>query len=483
MIDWVALHLVLAGTGVVAVFAVVAGVHVLLFKDEVRAAIGWVGLILLVPLFGSVLYYLIGINRIRRRAVALRRQNEGNADGPLPAAGLVPGDIAAIPGATDQAVELAHLVGNVTSRPLLDGNLVQLLVNGDEAYPAMLEAIRGAEESIVLLTYIFDSDSAGRQFLEALTDATRRGIEVRVLIDSVGSRYSHPRISRLLKRNGVPVALFLPTFSTRLPSFNLRNHRKVMVVDGRIGFTGGMNIREDFVLDEKPKHPGMDLHFRIEGPVVQHLRETFAEDWEFTTGESLDGARWLRKLSPVGRTIARGIVDGPDADLDVLNFTLMGAISCATRSVKIITPYFLPDQALVYALNTAALGGLDVDIVLPEKGNLKLVNWAMGGQIDQVLEHGCRIWLSPKKPFDHTKLMVVDDYWVLLGSINWDPRSLRLNFEFNVECYDRELAEQMGGLVRERIAKARRLTAEEHRKRKLPVRLRDGAARLLTPYL
>lgn len=145
MIDWVASHLVLAGTGVVAVFAVVAGVHALLFKDEVRAAIGWVRLILLVPLFGSVLYYLIGINRIRRRAVALRRQNEGNADGPLPAAGLVPGDVAAIPGATDQAVELARLVGNVTSRPLLDGNLVQLLVNGDEAYPAMLEAMRRGE--------------------------------------------------------------------------------------------------------------------------------------------------------------------------------------------------------------------------------------------------------------------------------------------------------------------------------------------------
>ena len=483
IIDWVASHLVLAGTALVAVFAVVAVVHALLFKDEVRAAIGWVGLILLVPFFGSVLYYLIGINRIRRRAVALRRQKEENAEGPLPAAGLIPGDVAAILGATDQVVELAHLVGNVTSRPLLAGNLVQPLVNGDEAYPAMLEAIRRAEKSIVLLTYIFDNDSAGRQFLEALTDAINRGVEVRVLIDAVGSRYSHPPIWRLLKRNGVPVASFLPTFSTRLPSFNLRNHRKVMVVDGRIGFTGGMNIREDFVLDSKPKHPGMDLHFRVEGPVVQHLHETFAEDWEFTTGESLDSTHWFPKLSPIGRTIARGIVDGPDADLNVLNFTLMGAIACATRSIKIVTPYFLPDQALIYALNTASLGGLDVDIVLPEKGNLKLVNWAMGGQIDQVLEHGCRIWLSPKKPFDHTKLMVVDDYWVLLGSINWDPRSLRLNFEFNVECYDRELAEQMGNLVRERIAKARRLTAEEHRKRKLPVRLRDGAARLLTPYL
>ena len=136
-----------------------------------------------------------------------------------------------------------------------------------------------------------------------------------------------------------------------------------------------------------------------------------------------------------------------------------------------------------YALNTAALSGLDVDIVIPERGNLRLVTWAMWGQIEQVLDHGARVWLSPATPFDHTKLMVVDDYWVLFGSTNWDPRSLRLNFEFNVECYDRDLARQMTALVRERIHQARRLERKEITERSLPLRLRDGAARLLTPYL
>lgn len=256
-----------------------------------------------------------------------------------------------------------------------------------------------------------------------------------------------------------------------------------MVVDGRVGFTGGMNIREDFVLSSGSKHPGMDLHFRLEGPVVAHLRDTFAEDWEFTTGESLEGAEWNPRIASVGSSLARGVADGPDADLDVLNFTLLGAIACATRSIRIVTPYFLPDTPLVYALNTAALSGLDVDIVLPEKGNLKLVTWAMWGQIAQVLGHGCRVWLSPEIPFDHTKLMVVDDYWVLFGSTNWDPRSLRLNFEFDVECYDRSLAARMRELVEERIDRARSLTMQEVTSRNLPLRLRDGAARLLTPYL
>ena len=282
---------------------------------------------------------------------------------------------------------------------------------------------------------------------------------------------------------GVPVATFLPTLLTRLPSFNLRNHRKIMVVDGKVGFTGGMNIREDFVLGGSPRHPGVDLHFKVEGPVVAHLSETFAEDWEFATDEPLTGDAWFPKLEPVGEVVARGILDGPDADRDALNYTLLGAIACATRSIGIITPYFLPDQPLVYALNTAALSGLDVDIVLPEKGNLPLVTWAMWGQIDQMLGHGCRVWLSPETPFDHTKLMVVDDYWTLVGSTNWDPRSLRLNFEFNVECYDHELAKRMKELVRVRKGRARRLKRAEIESRSLPARVRDGAARLLTPYL
>ena len=483
MIEWVASHLLLAGSALVVVAASVAVVHALLFKNEVRAAIAWVGLILLAPVIGSILYYFIGINRIRRRAVALRREAEEEREDRWPGDSLIPGDIASLLDADDEAVELAHLIGNVTSRTLLGGNCVEPLVNGDEAYPAMLEAIGNAEKSVVLLTYIFDHDSAGKLFLEALKAAKERGVEVRVLIDHVGSRYSRPPISRLLRRSDVPVATFLPTFSTRVPSFNLRNHRKVMVVDGRIGFTGGMNIRQDFVLSNGPKHPGMDLHFRVEGPVVAHLRDAFAEDWEFTTGESLDGAKWNPDLEPAGNTIARGILDGPDADLDVLNFTLMGAIACAERSIRIITPYFLPDQPLVYALNTAALSGLDVDVVIPEKGNLNLVTWAMWGQIAQLLGHGVRVWLAPDTPFDHSKLMVVDDYWVLFGSTNWDPRSLRLNFEFNVECYDRELAKRMRELVMERIRQARRLRRKEVEGRSLPLRLRDGAARLLTPYL
>jgi cardiolipin synthase len=180
--------------------------------------------------------------------------------------------------------------------------------------------------------------------------------------------------------------------------------------------------------------------------------------------------------------MARGISAGPDGDLDKRRLTLEGALACAESSVCIMTPYFLPDAPLIAALNVAALRGVEVDIVLPEANNLALVKWASTALLWQVLERGCRVWLSPA-PFDHTKLMVVDRTWVLLGSGNWDPRSLRLNFEFDVEVYDRRLADEVHQMCANGRERAKRVTLEEVDGRAIPIRLRDGVARLLTPYL
>ncbi len=234
----------------------------------------------------------------------------------------------------------------------------------------------------------------------------------------------------------MPLALFLPRWLPRVtPYANLRNHRKILVVDGRCGFTGGMNIREGHYPEVRPRHPIQDLHFRVEGPVVAHLQEAFAEDWVFCSGELLQGERWFPPLEPAGVSPVRGIADGPDEDFEKLRLTLLGALACARSSVLIVTPYFLPDAGLITALNVTALRGVAVDIVLPERNNLRLVQWASTALLWQVLEQGCWVWLSPP-PFDHSKLMVVDGTWALVGSANWDPRSLRLNFEFNLECYD-----------------------------------------------
>jgi cardiolipin synthase len=212
----------------------------------------------------------------------------------------------------------------------------------------------------------------------------------------------------------------------------------------------------------------------------------FAFDWHFTTGEDLPDDVWCPPSpgpeTPVGDVVARGIPDGPDADFETLLMTILGAIAQARRSVRLATPYFLPDQPLIDTLRVAALRGVDVEIVLPEHGNLRMVQWAMTAQLPQVLAWGCRVHLS-RPPFDHTKLMVIDGAWSLIGSANLDPRSLRLNFEYNVECYSPPLAATLGAMLDAKIAAGRPLTVAELARRPLARRLRDGAAWLAQPYL
>jgi cardiolipin synthase A/B len=464
--------------------SLLASAHAVLYKRDTRAAVLWVGFIWLSPFFGAVLYFLFGVNRIRRRAVLLRGGQEHYQTGPKPEAVTVAELEEALPRDSRDLAMQARLVENAgVTRPLLRGNAIELLVNGDEAFPVLLDAIRKATSSITLSTYIFDRDKTGRQFAAALGDAVSRGVQVRVLIDDTGARYSWPTITSTLRRAKVPVKRFLPTFAPlRVMAMNLRNHRKILVVDGKLGFTGGMNIRSGNLLKENPSHPIQDIHFRVRGPVVAQLQEVFADDWFFTAGESLRGPIWFPQPEPAGSVMARGIADGPDEDFERLRWAILGALSCARVSVRIMTPYFLPDTALISALNLAAMRGVRVDIILPGRNNLPVVHWAACAMLWQMLERGCRVWFTPP-PFDHSKLMIVDGVWSLIGSTNWDPRSLRLNFEFNVEAYDRGLAGELEQLVRRKLEHARLVTLEEMDSRSLPVKLRDGVARLLSPFM
>jgi len=456
-------------------------IHAVLGRREVPAIIGWVGLAWLAPVVGSLLYFAFGINRIRRNAQLL-----GTQEMMLPpweregAASLPPALLERSP-ALD---ELARVGGIVTALPLRGGNAVDLLVDGDEAYPAMLTAIAQAERSVVLASYIFDADRVGERFREALTAAHRRGVLVRVLIDDVGAHYSRPSMVARLRTHGVPVATFLPTFGSFLLRYaNLRNHRKILVVDGRVGFTGGMNLREGHQLSLAPREPVRCLHFQVTGPLVADMLRVFVQDWTFTTGESLPSIDLLcPDVTPAGAVVARGVPDGPDGDFENLLQLMLGAIAAARRRIAILTPYFLPDARLLSALATAAMRGLAVDIVIPGRNNIRLMDWATVPQLIPLLRSGCRVWHTPP-PFDHSKIFVVDGAWSLIGSTNWDARSLRLNFEHNLECYDAALAARLEAIVAARIASAAPVTMDELRARAGPTKVRDGVARLLSPYL
>lgn len=464
--------------------------HVVLTKRDNRAALGWVGVIWLAPFVGAILYLMFGINRLRRRARSLRLQTQQDEllhKAPHSPQSLTTEDVQALHRTIghegNHLHSLANFVSRLTHQTLLDGNQVRVLSDGDTAYTRMLECIDSAQQSVTLATYIFDNDEAGRDFVEALARAKDRGVEVRVLVDGVGARYSFPSIMGQLHRHNIRCAKFLPTLIPwQLQYTNLRNHRKLLIIDGKKGFTGGMNIRQGHRATRAGRYPIHDLHFEIEGPVVAHMQETFADDWEFSTQEELQGDPWFPSIPPEGFLLARGLADGPDSHLDQIRQTILGALSCAQRSVTIVTPYFLPDQPLISALGVAAMRGVEVKIVLPQKGNLALVQWAATAQLWQVLEQGCRVFMTPK-PFDHSKLMIVDGLWTLWGSANWDARSLRLNFEFNIEAYDPELARKLGQIVAEKIASAHETTLTEVDARPLWMRLRDAFARLALPYL
>lgn len=458
-------------------------VHAVIKKRDSRAAIGWTSLAWLAPFLGALAYFLLGINRINRAGTRLGLTDAMRGN---PEFQPSESELKLAQDGLDRFPNFAGLARAgeaLTAKPLLPGNSVHCLLDGDGAFPEMIGAIDNAQRSVGLLSYIFDSDRAGDQFVDALVRAKDRGVEVRVLIDDIGTRYSKENMVERLSEAGVTAASFLPTGGWRMRRFsNLRNHRKILVVDGRVGFTGGTNIREAHCLKLDPEGPTQCLHFRFEGPVVAHLKEVFVTDWAFTTGEGLRGPAWFPELDRAGSVWARGISHGPDEDFETLSKLIFAALSAARDRVRIVSPYFLPDSRLMEALAVAALRGVKVEIYLPSDNNVKVVEWAAAAQIGLIMEHGCRVFVT-RPPFDHTKLTLVDDIWALVGSTNWDPRSLRLNFEFNVECYHPHLSEQLHAIVDNKAEGAREITLEDLEARSFLTKLRDGLARLLSPYL
>jgi cardiolipin synthase len=308
-------------------------------------------------------------------------------------------------------------------------------------------------------------------------------VDIRVLVDATGARYSFPSITKPLKKLGIRSALFMPNLSLRkMGTINLRSHRKILVVDGKTAFTGGLNIREGNLLARNPKHPIQDLHFCFEGPVVGHIRDAFIEDWAFTTGELLSGDTWLPELTPRGDILARGILDGPDENFEKILFTILGAASRAKKSIRIVTPYFLPDQTTTRILSIAAMSGVEIDVIIPAKNNIKFVEWATISTLSPLLRHGVRIHAS-NPPFDHSKLVLVDDEWAFVGSSNWDSRSFQLNFEFNIECYSEALNSQLNAIFNTKLKNASPVTLDAVQNRSAPKKIRDGVVRLLSPYL
>ena len=451
------------------IVAIVAGVHVLVNKRNSRAAFGWLGLIILFPIAGALLYALFGINRVRRKALRVSQESE------------VPQKTAVQLEKPATGAQLNRPGFCITRREAAPGNEVTTYYNGEQAFPAMLDAIDAAAKEVLLSSYIFDNDDTGRRFIDRLQHARQRGVTVCVLVDDVGIRYSLPTIIRELKRTGLPFRRFMPL---RLlpPSFsiNLRTHRKVLIADRERCFAGGMNIGDRQLLHGPSPHRASDLHFSFFGPVVRDFVDLFEDDWRFCGGDALEP--WAGDDSVRGSALCRLVSDGPDETLDSMKLVFMGAISNARRRIWIMTPYFLPERQMMGCLQAAALSGVDIQVMIPQQNNWPLVQWALQHNMVELLTNGVNILQRPP-PFAHSKCFLVDDDYAIVGSSNLDPRSLRLNFELGVEVFDQDLNRELASHFSEVAGSCIPFTTEWIESRSYPARIRDGAAALFTPYI
>lgn len=448
--------------------AAAACLHALLHKRRPQSAFGWIAVCLTLPLAGALLYYLFGINRVETRARKLLTRHP-EVDCPTEYVGTPP----------PQLLPLARLGSSVTEWPLTAGNRVEMLADSPAIFDALVGAIDAAAHHVYFATYIFDGGPLGKRVATALTAAADRGVDVRVLIDGVGEWYSLRHASALLTGTRVQFARFLPP---RLwppsVSINLRNHRKMLVIDGDEAFVGGINVRDRYVADGALRI--VDLHFRAVGPVVTQIETVFLRDWHFATGATLGAPRAAPR--PAGSALCRAVADGPDGELDRLTALYTGAIGSARQRIAIMSPYFVPPRELIAPLQAAALSGVDVAVILPAINNLPYVHRATRHMLWELLERGVRVYYQPP-PFAHSKLFYVDDYYAQIGSANFDARSLRLNFELNVEVYDRETVATLAKHFETVRAASRPITLAEVDGRAFLTKALDGAAWLFSPYL
>ncbi len=472
--------------------AVVLSYHILLYKGRPVSAVLWLFLVWTLPFLGAVGYLTFGVDRVRRSAAeqvgvralvsrraelapALERHVVGTADhdrggGSHPAAHVFR--------ATDPAVEQNRVLG---------GNRVELLVDGDAFFPALFDAVAAAESSVHVQTFIFGRGEIGRRVRDALAEKAGEGVEVRLLYDRFGSTRAHfTRFLEPARKAGVEVR----SISQADPlkgrfQINLRNHRKIVVVDGRTGFAGGINFKDEQYGPLADGAPIRDYHLRLAGPAVADLQLQFVEDWVFATGarpEDLLIPKFFPEHDADGDALVQVVPGGPEVHGRGLADAFFGAISASERTLEIVTPYFIPDEPVVQALRYAARRGVEVRLVVPERGNHWYADQASRALYQGLLEAGVRIF-ERGPPFMHAKALVVDGVYAMLGSANLDYRSLHLNFETNLEVGDTEFVTTVRSQVEEEIAASREVRLEEHLARPVSRKLVQNFCRLLTPVL
>jgi len=462
--------------------------RILLQKRESGATLAWMFAVAFLPYVGILAFWMLGTRRIRWR----RRKRQ------LAEAAIAPGIAAstesvrrfearaqetALASLAEPARELALLADKV-GRPSCGGNSVELLVDAEATFSRIDAAIDSAEHHVHVEYYIWRADDTGRRFRDMLVRAVRRGIEVRVLVDDVGSREADRRFWKPLLEAGGRVARFLPVnVIARRYQLNNRNHRKIVVVDGRVGLTGGLNVGDEYFGRTASFAKWRDTHVRIEGPAVARLQEIFVEDWFHMTNEDLARPRYFQDPVPAGDQRVQILASGPDDgrchSIQLIHFA---AVTLAKKRVFITTPYLVPDEPFLAALRSAAYRGVDVRLLVPGRLDEPIVLHAARSFYPELLEAGVAIHELGDAML-HSKTATVDGCWATVGSANMDRRSFLLNFEANAVVYGPLLARELERVFERDLANARRVELSEFRRRPFSKRVLEGSARVLAPLL
>jgi cardiolipin synthase A/B len=458
-------------------------------RDRPMSALAWILCLLQLPYLGVLCWWVYGLTHLRRRRrkrasahkamraplTDLRAQLGQDLEGAAFTA-----DVSQIGRAQLMLVSSEH-----GAFPATRDNSVTALLSGDEAYDAFERAVRAATHHIHFEFYIWRSDATGIRFRDLLIERARAGVQVRALYDGIGGSEVVGSFMQPLIDAGGQVATFLPVsiFERRL-RVNFRNHRKIIVVDGRVGFTGGVNLADEYREWE-------DTAVRLEGPVVYQLQEVFAEDWYFATNENLATASYFPNMpgpehggTPPGDAVARVIASGPDLRRQIMHQVFFMAITLARTRIWLVTPYFIPEQSIIAALTTAALRGLDVQIIVPGDGasDVSLARWAGQAFYEELLEAGVKIHEYHGKIL-HAKVLLIDEQWSFVGSANLDIRSFRLNFEVNCLLSDAASHEQFAAWFARCRDLSQPLLLPPFAQRGRAAKVLEGAARLFSPLL
>lgn len=465
--------------------AAVAIIAILRRPREPRAMLAWILALLLLPGLGLVLFLTLGEprrdwHRLRRRR-SRRRIHAASSNQNVPSRlghSLSPADV------REELQPLAKLTDQLAAASPTGGNVVTIFHDAEETYDQIEAAIRAAHSHVHLEYYIFQADQTGQRFRDLLIEKARQGIHCRLLLDFLGCWRLPRRFVQPMKDAGVQVAFCLPVVPWRSRwRANFRNHRKIVVVDGKIGFTGSQNIGDEYRGRKRRKYgPWRDTHLRIVGPGVRDLQDVFARDWYYTTKKSLLDDRHFPHTEAAGNHVVQVVPSGPDQREDVMHQLLFAAVSAARESISIITPYFVPDRAMILALRSAAYRGIQVRLLIPACSDHRVVLWAGRSFYNDLIGSGVQIYEHDHTML-HSKVMVIDRSWAMVGSANVDERSFRVNFELTTILYSSDLADELYRDFEALRAQSRHVRRKSLSARSTGESILLGLARLASPLL